>query len=330
MTLKTTALTTLAALSLSAWSVRSDGACDRACLIRVTNDYLAAIVAHDPKAAPLAANVLFVENLKRLKPGEGIWASAVSGPTDFKVYVPDPVLHQAGFIGVLERKGDNGNESVMIAVRLKLDGNDEISEAEHIVAGVSGRSLQMVEKPRAGLVTDVPAARRMDHDKLARIGLSYYDALDDNDGTKMPFADDCERHENGMITSGPNAGAGPNADANAAPVARLCAAQLSSGTFQYIKTIDDRRLVAADPQTGLVMGLSHFHHPMDNLPYTVTHVDGSTSQTTKENFQFNPFDMPAAHIFKVGADGLVHEIEAVGVMAPLNSPTGREQAGSGR
>ena len=31
-----------------------------------------------------------------------------------------------------------------------------------------------------------------------------------------------------------------------------------------------------------------------------------------------------AHIFKIGADGLVHEIEAMGFGAPYNAPTGWE------
>ncbi len=43
--------------------------CDRACLIGTTDRYLAALAAHNPRAAPLAPNVAFVENLKRLKPG---------------------------------------------------------------------------------------------------------------------------------------------------------------------------------------------------------------------------------------------------------------------
>jgi hypothetical protein len=128
-----------------------------------------------------------------------------------------------------------------------------------------------------------------------------------------------------MITAGPEAGAGPNADPNRAPVARLCGPQLSSKTFTYIDRIENRRLIAADPVTGLSMGFSHFRHPMTNLPYQVIHTDGSTSERNSENFRFNPFDMPAAHIFKIGADGLVHEIEAVGVVAPYNSPTGWEQ-----
>ena len=170
----------------------------------------------------------------------------------------------------------------------------------------------------------MPPAGRKSHDELVKIGLSYYDALDDNDGSLMPFADDCQRHENGMVTAGPEAGPGPNADPSRAPVARLCAPQLSSKTFTYIDRIENRRLIAADPVTGLSMGFSHFRHPMTNLPYQVIHTDGSTSERNKENFAFDPFDMPAAHIFKIGADGLVHEIEAVGFVAPYDSPTGWE------
>jgi hypothetical protein len=258
-----------------------------------------------------------------MQPGEGLWANTASGPTSFAIYVPDEVQQQAGFLGVMEREGQNGNEPVLIAVRLKVE-DGEITEAEHIVAGVNANNLARLQAPRAGLLRDVPAASRKSHAELVRIGLSYYDALDDNDGTLMPFADDCQRHENGMITAGPEAGPGPNADPNRAPVSRLCGPQLSSKTFTYIDRIENRRLIAADPVTGLSMGFSHFRHPMTNLPYQVVHTDGSTSQRTKENFQFDPFDLPAAHIFKIGADGLVHEIEAVGFVAPLNSPTGWE------
>ena len=32
----------------------------------------------------------------------------------------------------------------------------------------------------------------------------------------------------------------------------------------------------------------------------------------------------AAHIYKIGADGLVHEIEAMGFWTPYDSPTGWE------
>ena len=313
-----------AAIAQPAGSVPGDSAaCDRDCLIGLTSAYLAAVVAGDPSAVPLAEDIAFVENLTRLKPGEGLWANAASGPTSFAIYVPDVVQQQAGFMGVMHREGQSGTEPVLIAVRLKVE-DDEIVEAEHLVTGVNENNMQRLVLPRQGLLNPVPSGSRQNHDNLVAIGLSYYDALDDNDGSLMPFADDCQRHENGMITAGPEAGAGPNADPNRAPVARLCGPQLTSNTFEYIDRIENRRLIAADPVTGLSMGFSHFRHPLDNLPYEVTHTDGSTSERNKENMPFEPFDLPAAHIFKIGADGLVHEIEAMGFMAPLNSPTGWE------
>jgi hypothetical protein len=92
----------------------------------------------------------------------------------------------------------------------------------------------------------------------------------------------------------------------------------------YISTIDNRRLFAADPVTGLAMGFSHFRHALDNMPYEVTLKDGSKGQRDVDSIGRGPFDLPAAHIFKVGADGLVHEIEAMGFIAPYNAPTGWE------
>jgi hypothetical protein len=295
--------------------------CDRQCLIDLSDAYVEALVAHDPSAVPLARDIAFVENVTRMNPGEGLWRNAVSRSTNFRIRVPDVDLQQVGYMGIMQRRGQDANENVMVAIRLKLDG-DEISEAEHIVAGVN--NMQRLTVPRPGLVSEVAAASRKSHDELGRIGLSYYDALDDNDGSLMPFADDCQRHENGMITAGPEAGGGPNANPDQAPVAKLCAPQLDSQSFVYIDRIENRRLVAADPVTGLAMGFSHFRHPFDNLPYTVIHVDGSTSERNHENMPYDPFDMPAAHIFKIDADGLVHEIEAVGFIAPYNSPTGWE------
>jgi hypothetical protein len=317
-----TVLAALLALAVTGCS-DSDVACSRECLIELTDDYLAALVAGDPSAVHLAEDIAFVENITRMKPGEGLWADAASGPTDFAIYVPDVVQQQAGFMGVMDREGADGTQQVLLALRLKLE-DGEIVEAEHIIAAINPNNIQRLQRPRAGLTSEVAAGKRQDYDDLVRIGLSYYDALDDNDGSLMPFADDCQRHENGMVTAGPEAGPGPNSDPNRAPVARLCAAQLDSQSFVYIDRIENRRLIAADPTTGLAMGFSHFRHPFDNLPYQVIHTDGSTSERNSENMPYNPFDMPAAHIFKIGADGLVHEIEAIGFVAPYDSPTGWE------
>jgi hypothetical protein len=294
-------------------------ACDRECIIGVTDQYLAALAQKNPAAAPLAENVTFVENLKRLRPGEGLWQSATGGPTQFAIHVPDVELQQAGWMGVVEQNG----EPVMLALRLKLQ-DGRITEAEHLVTAPAQGNMQHLQSVRPGLLATIPEGQRLPHDELIRIGATYYDALDDNDGSKTPFAPDCQRLENGMITAGEGVGPPPNSQPGAPRTARDCAGQLDSQTFVYIDRIENRRMIAADPWTGLAMGLSHFRHPMDNLPYKVTNEDGSVTERNAENMPYEPFDMPAAHIFKIGADGKMHEIEAVGVRMPYNSPTGWE------
>jgi hypothetical protein len=324
---KLTALLLASALAAcNAATEQETPACDRACLIELTNDYVAGIEGKSAEGVPFADEAIIVENLKRIRAGEGLWADVTGKGTDFSVVVPDEQRQTAGWIGMVERDG----EPTIVAVRLKLDPRGSIVEAEHLYAAINtetplGQSqLANLQTVRPGLLAEVPEANRKSGDELIEIGKTYYPALDDNDGTLMPFADDCERHENGMITAGPGPRVGPGPNANTAPIARDCAGQLSSNVMAYITTIDNRRVFAADPQTGLVMGLSHFRHPMDFEPYEVTALDGSTILYDKDRLPFDPFDLPAAHVFKVGADGKVHEIEAMGFLAPLNSRTGWE------
>ena len=47
--------------------------------------YLAALAARDPYAVPYAPDVRIVENLKPIRPGKGLWASATGRPTPFSV-----------------------------------------------------------------------------------------------------------------------------------------------------------------------------------------------------------------------------------------------------
>jgi hypothetical protein len=320
-------------------------ACDRQCLIDATDAYVAAMVAHDPAKAPLSDDIVFVENITKMRPGEGLWKSLVKGPTTFAIHVPDEVNQTAGLLAMMTYMGSQQappgaspeqraelaakppvEQPVIVGIRLKFDPKGKIVEAEHLASGVREAQMANLQSPRPGLFTEIPEAQRKSHDELIKIGASYYDALDDNNGELAPFAPDCERHENGMITASGQPSTAPAIPGGAATprVARDCRGQLNSNTFQYIDRIENRRVFAADPQTGLVMGLSHFRHPMDNLPYKVKALDGSEIERNKDNMPFAPFDLPAAHIFKVGPDGQIHEIEAMGFTAPYNSPTGWE------
>lgn len=147
--------------------------CDRACLNRMVDSYLAALVAHDPSKVPIAPSAKFVENTVPKKPGEGLWKSATAVPTTFKIYVPDPTAQQVGFLGVMTED----NKPIELGLRLKLhDGR--IVEMEHLIAGnLPERSLQNLQTPRPGLLTTVPPAERTPHAQLLTIGASYYEAL---------------------------------------------------------------------------------------------------------------------------------------------------------
>ncbi len=287
---------------------------DRQGLIRLTDRYLAALVANDPGAVPLAHGVRTVENLRPIKPGEGLWATARGGPADFAVHVPDPQRQTAGFIGMLEQDGG----PILLGLRLSA-GDGQIVEAEHLFASdLAEASLANLRVPRPGLLAEVPPGQRLPEEDLRATGASYYDTLVDNDSSLAPFAADCERHENGRVTAGPDMGA-PPPGSSFPMVPGACAAQIDSKAFTYIAAIDNRRVFAADPVTGLAMGLSMFRHPMDNVPYEIILADGTTTMHTPA---FAPFDLPAAHIWKIGPDHQIHEIEALGFIAPYGSPSG--------
>ena len=48
---------------------QATGPCDRECLNGFVDQYLDALVKHDPKLVPLTKNVKFTENGQRLDPG---------------------------------------------------------------------------------------------------------------------------------------------------------------------------------------------------------------------------------------------------------------------
>ena len=309
-------------LAILAVCVAYDGAvaakskqCDRDCLNGMVDRYLAALVAHNPKKVPIAAHVKFVENLAPTKPGEGLWKTAQAVPTTFKIYVPDPVAQQVGFLGIMTED----NKPIEFALRLKVQ-DGKIVEIEHLIArNLRDTSLANLQMPRPAFFAGVPQAEQMPREEMLKIGTSYYEALTTSNGKAAPFADDCVRRENGMQTTGNPRPATPNAAGFGITGSFGCAAQLDTGTMSYIKRIEPRRVWIADVETGLVFGLSQFRHPMDEKSVKIVGVQG----LDHIDMNFKPFDLPAAHIYKIRG-GKIHEIEAMGFMAPYNSKTGWE------
>jgi hypothetical protein len=313
-----------AAVALALPAATQAQGCDRECLIEMANGYAAALVAHDPTHVPLAPDIVTVENAKRIARGEGLWRTATGTPTAFQIHVPDPVSQQVGLLAMMEVEG----KPALVGIRLKRTGG-RIVEAEHMVAGnLNPAALANLQTPRLALLRPVAEDYADSRGRLIHIGKSYYDALDLNNGAMTPFADDCERRENGFQTArNPMTRVTPGNGQTDPAFLYLgglgCEAQMNTNMWEYIDTIDNRRVEIADPVTGLVWGMSHFRHDMKEPSYRLIGVPGSESRTIRTSTG-GGFDLPAIHIYKIWG-GQMHEIEAMGIVLPYMSPTGWEE-----
>jgi hypothetical protein len=298
------------------------GVCDKACLTRIVDTYLAALVAHDPMKVAIARTARFTENTNQLPLGEGLWLGASEAPTTFKIYVADPVARQVGFFGVMKEY----DRPVMLALRLRVE-NNQITEIEHILARtLNDAGLRNLGTPRPGLLADVPADQRTQRAQILKIANSYYDAILQSSGKVAPFADDCVRHENGMQTTSNRgsqnapAGGGITSGTALAKIGALgCADGLDTHALSYITGIDLRRVTIVDEEKGLVFGLSMFRHRGNVRTIKILNVPGVDTMP----MNFGPIDLQAAHIFKVSG-GRIHEIEAMGYTLPYMSSSGWE------
>jgi hypothetical protein len=309
--------------------------CDRQCLVTLMQNYLAALVKHDPKAVPFANEVKFTENTANIPVGYGLWVTASGGPTEFQVYAADPVAQQVACLVMMK---ENSNKDVLLGVRLRLQ-RGKIVEAEHhaVRDGIAG-GMPNLQKPRPGLVEDLAPADRTPRAQMIDIGLSYYDALVGGDGTLAPFADECERRENGSTSvGGARAAAKPptakpqfppqgSVDPEMAKLGmalaaapKTCAAQISAGVWAYITEIRNRRLLVVDEQKGLAVGFSDFYHDSKLKTMKLRGVPGLESVPAYQG----TFNMPAMHIFKI-KKGKIYDIEATGLVLPYGTRTGWE------
>jgi len=296
----------------SAGSDSSESADSREGLMGIVDNYLDALVTHDPAAVPIAPDAAFVENLERKPPGEGLWRTASQAPNSFKIYVPDPVTGQVGFLGHMQANGD----PLLLGLRLAVE-DGQLTEMEHLIATDETETLGELETPRPAFREPVPPEERNTREEMLSIAASYYDALAEDDGSLAPFAEDSVRFENGMQRS--DNPSSPEADP--ADVLRTLSTpkQLDCGSMSYIERIEPRRVDIADVETGLVCGLSHFRHPMEE---TTLDIEGVPGVETVER-DYDPFDLPALHVFKVYG-GQIHEIEAMGFLTDYDAPTGWE------
>lgn len=291
------------------------GGCDKACLRSMADAYFAALVAHDPAKAAMAPGAKFTENAQAVSIGDGLWKTASEVPTNFKIYVPDPVSEQLGAIVIMKESG----KAIQLALRLKVV-NKQITEAEHVISRNANEAN--FQSPSTRLLATVPPADRLPRGLMLVVGNSYYDALEQSDGSVAPFADDCTRRENGNQTGGPRAAGAAAPRGGGPPVggaSQTCAQQISNRVFYYINSIDLRRVWIADEETGLVFGMTMFRHPMEEKIFKIYNADGQLVDRDMTNQM--PFDFESIHVFKI-QKAQIHDIEAMGISLPLHSRNG--------
>lgn len=177
--------------------------CDRECLRGILDAYLAAMVKHDPAAAPLAADVRATENGQDQKLGEGLWADA-SGLGSFRQDILDPQTGTAGSLVVVQADG----QPVLLAVRLKVE-NRKITQIE--TQATHSQAEGALFDP-ASLTAAFPAmtyrpavGERASRDEAVRKAALYPDGLRAGSFVTVgtPFSVDAFRNENGVFTAGP-------------------------------------------------------------------------------------------------------------------------------
>ncbi len=177
--------------------------CDRECLRGMLTNYLNALIAHDPKSLPLAANVRFTENTVEKPLGEGLWKTASSLGT-FRQDILDVRQGVAGTHVILEEKG----APAMFQVRLKVAAG-KISEIDTTVVrnqteGMIFRPDQLKTASPAMNITPEPSQRNS-REEMIRLALLYPAGLKVGSFVKSgaQFAPDAYRLENGQMMAGP-------------------------------------------------------------------------------------------------------------------------------
>lgn len=229
--------------------------CDRACLEGFVDQYLDALVAHNPFGLPLAAKVKFTENDQLLDLGDGLW-NITTGIGKYKLIVADPQSQQVGFLGTVL-----GNDRpTTLALRLKLE-NRKITEIETLVTvsnppaqkgpappPTGAAALDAMGKPDP-LLTQAETDRRT-REQLITAANAYFDALERSDAGLAQFDAQCDRFDNGV---------------RALAQGMSCEDQIRSRTLANYRVVYPRRIPVVDEERQVVYGFFMHQQPGDVL-----------------------------------------------------------------
>ncbi len=231
--------------------------CDRACLKSALDQYLNAVVKHDPSAAPLLPGFRQTENAMVVRLGTGTWQS-VTALGKLRRHYLDPETGQAGYFGLVEE----GDHQAIVTLRVKVVLH-QIAEAEWLIArkGDPGGNGPVPPGQPTGNFFDpenlaanppperiLPKQERLPREALVAIANSYFDGLSTHDGAIILEHHGCTRIENGFTVTGRPDPEKPGEKAE-------CGSNLTRFNIEYVAA---RRFPIADVETGVVLGLGVF------------------------------------------------------------------------
>ncbi len=230
-------------------------ACDQACLSKFVDQYLAALLIHDPSGLPVAADAKLTENTKPTPLGEGLWKTLkfikFRGET-----VSDPSTGQVTYWGAIQE-----DHVSLLMLRLKIVGG-KITEVETIVAHGSAPDaprtgfevmpdLQLLAAIKPFLENQV--SKRASRAQLIAAANAYFDGIEHQPGN-VPFAPGCNRIENGQLTTN-----NPTNSEGLPPLG--CQEQFQAKLFTYVPHVKYRRFPVVDQARGLVVAQVVFDIP---------------------------------------------------------------------
>lgn len=311
-----------ALLIVGSTSALAATSCDRACLEGFVDRYLDALVAHQPSLLPLSPEVRFTEDGQHLAIGDGLWRT-MRAKGHYRLFVDDVQAGQVAFFGSIEEESRDPTKGTPAAIALRLRIRDRtITEIEQIVirdANAAKRIDAMKVDPI--YLRTVPASERMSRAAMIVTANKYFSGMQQNDGKgDYPFANDCNRVENGTQTTNEPT---PPGQKRPDPKTSLmysgqwsCMEQFKSGLLHFVTRIRDRRFVAVDQERGIVFAFGFFDHSGGSTRHFKT-PDGRS--VTAGPVQ--PWTWEIAELFKVQG-GKIHRIQALLQRSPYGMNSG--------
>jgi len=237
----------LSSAALAAQPAHAQAACDRECLRGKVTEVLYAFAGHDAGKLAVAGNLRVTEDGVEKPLAQVGLVRSLTRLRGWREDVIDERTQQVVTSAMVEESG----APVMLVVRIKVDGEQRLSELELVatrsradgllfnVDGLSGA-------PPLAMTLAPPPSQLATRDEAVRIAMFYPRGLSEAktfNAIETPFAPEAYRHENGALMAGPGCTFAPGCDS---------IGNQSLAIFERLGRVTVRDIVV-DERMGIVM-----------------------------------------------------------------------------